>query len=403
MNNGILSGTNNSKKRNRENIEESSVVVSKKGKLSNSDFPDTDILDEDVSSQIYSYFSKTDTLNIIWKVAFHSNNLFQQNQTFSDHFVSQRNDFWNFRAEHTYRGKGAGGTLTIIILNELSSSVTDSAVKQFKSPMTSKNRKLVGSIHDESNFSYEKLMSSILFEVSVTVQFGNLSKNFVTTFKNLQYNQEEKKVFDLTPEFYSRITNKENQTIFVAEFSIRKNFSNLLNRERQELGYIGIVNEAMTCYMNSMLQTLNIFGGFKRAIFQIPTQTEDNSSVALSLQRLFYDLIIGSSPASTNQLIKSFGWSKNDTMIQHDVQEFNLLLGEIMKKKLKGTPGEETFSNLFEGKLINYIECVNVDYKSEKEEKFSDLQLTVKVRKTDLNRIVKTYTRVWISIQKRKF
>jgi ubiquitin carboxyl-terminal hydrolase 7 len=132
--------------------------------------------------------------------------------------------------------------------------------------------------------------------------------------------------------------------------------------------------------MNSMLQTLNIMGAFKKAVFQIPTNDQDDyNSVALSLQRLFYDLMKNTNPVSTNKLVKYFGWSKEDILIQHDVQEFNLHLSDVMKKKMKGTPGEGTFSNLFEGKLINYIECLNVSYKSEKIEHFCDLQLTVKV------------------------
>lgn len=140
-----------------------------------------------------------------------------------------------------------------------------------------------------------------------------------------------------------------------------------------------MINEAMTCYMNSMIQTLNIFGAFKKAVFDIPTIEDDYNSISLSLQRLFYDLMIKESPVSTNKLIMSFGWGKEEMNMQHDVQEFNLLLGELMEKKMKGTPGEGTFSRLFEGRLMNYIKCLDVDYKSEKEERFCDLQLTVKV------------------------
>ncbi len=171
--------------------------------------------------------------------------------------------------------------------------------------------------------------------------------------------------------------NSEVNVVF--EISVSKKFSNLKNNERKKIGYIGMINEAMTCYMNSMIQTLNIFGAFKKAVFDIPTLEEDHNLISLSLQRLFYDLIIKETPVSTNKLIMSFGWGREQMNMQHDVQEFNLLLGELMEKKMKGTPGEGTFSRLFEGKLMNYIECLDVDYKSEKEERFCDLQLTVKV------------------------
>ena len=61
------------------------------------------------------------------------------------------------------------------------------------------------------------------------------------------------------------------------------------------------------------------------------------------------------------------------------MQEFNLLLSDIMDKKMAGTKGEGTFANLFEGKILNYIECTNIPFTSSKEEKFCDLQLTVRV------------------------
>lgn len=175
---------------------------------------------------------------------------------------------------------------------------------------------------------------------------------------------------------------EDNENInIIFEFSIMKKFVNIVNNEKKTLGYIGMINEAMTCYMNSMIQTLNILCAFKKAVFDIPTQDDDYSSVSLSLQRLFYDLMVKDTPVSTNKLIKSFGWGREQMNVQHDVQEFNLLLSELMEKKMKGTPGEGTFSKLFEGKLINYINCINVNYRSEKEERFCDIQLTVKVKK----------------------
>lgn len=175
------------------------------------------------------------------------------------------------------------------------------------------------------------------------------------------------------------LINNNSELNIIFEISITKNYLNLINNERKKIGYIGMINEAMTCYMNSMIQTLNIFGAFKKAVFDIPTKEDDYNSISLSLQRLFYDLMLKETPVSTDKLIMSFGWGREEMNMQHDVQEFNLLLGELMEKKMKGTPGEGTFSRLFEGKLINYIECFNVDYKSEKEERFTDLQLTVKV------------------------
>lgn len=124
-----------------------------------------------------------------------------------------------------------------------------------------------------------------------------------------------------------------------------------------------------------MLQTLNSLGYFKKAIFKIPV---DNTSITYALQRLFYDLHTLKNPISTSKLIKSFGWGRDQILIQHDIQEFNIILNDCLEKKMKGTEAEGTFKYLFEGKLENYIQCINVDFKSKKEETFSDIQLTVK-------------------------
>jgi ubiquitin C-terminal hydrolase len=248
----------------------------------------------------------------------------------------------------------------------------------------------------------QEVIDSLFFEVDATLQIINYkTQNFSSKiFSYKDPHSEIKKEIPLGSDFYSQqfIQNNNNNTstrsnnkekeksleerdniIIITEISLHKLFELDINRGE---GYTGIINEAATCYMNSMLQTLNVLGIFKKAVFQIPISEEEyngkTNSVALSLQRLFYDLMKDTSPISTDRLVRSFGWGREQISIQHDVQEFNLLLSDVMEKKMKGTPGEGTFSKLFEGKLINYIKCVNVDYKSEKEEKFNDLQLTVK-------------------------
>ena len=127
-----------------------------------------------------------------------------------------------------------------------------------------------------------------------------------------------------------------------------------------------------------MLQTLYSIYPFKKAVFQIPTDKDDYSSIVLSLQRLFFDLFTNHSPVSARNLINSFGWTREQIQIQHDVQEFNQLLIEVMENKMRGTPVEGSFSKMFTGKINNYIQCLYVDYHSEITETFNEIQLTVK-------------------------
>jgi ubiquitin C-terminal hydrolase len=180
--------------------------------------------------------------------------------------------------------------------------------------------------------------------------------------------------FKISKEAFLKATNDQDTQTIIIDISVIK-------MNTKKTGYLGLVNEGMTCYMNSMLQTLNIFGYFKSAVFKIPRNISEEFStncVAYSLQKIFFELMTESKPISTLGLVKSFGWGKEQLLIQHDVQEFNLKLSDIMEAKMKGTEVEGTFKYLFEGRALNYIQCVNVDYKSLKEENFNDLQLTVK-------------------------
>ena len=89
-------------------------------------------------------------------------------------------------------------------------------------------------------------------------------------------------------------------------------------------------------------------------MYQIPTEEDTTDTVALALQRVFYNLQtsdqsvgasrclvlegeLWSSPhfAGTTELTKSFGWKGFDSFLQHDVQEFNRVLMDKLEAKMK--------------------------------------------------------------------
>lgn len=80
-----------------------------------------------------------------------------------------------------------------------------------------------------------------------------------------------------------------------------------------------------------------------------------------------------------------------DSFVQHDVQELNRMLTDNLEEKMKverspsrpcesllgnsfhwpqGTPVEGSINKLLEGKMCNYIKCLNVNAQSSREEKF---------------------------------
>ncbi|KAG2334816.1 hypothetical protein Bca52824_005996 [Brassica carinata] len=128
------------------------------------------------------------------------------------------------------------------------------------------------------------------------------------------------------------------------------------------------------------LYTLYHIPYFRKAVYHMPTTENDapTASIPLALQSLFYKLQYNDTSVATKELTKSFGWDTYDSFMQHDVQELNRVLCEKLEDKMKGTVVEGTIQQLFEGHHMNYIECINVDYKSTRKESFYDLQLDVK-------------------------
>ncbi|CAN1298217.1 Ubiquitin C-terminal hydrolase 12 [Linum perenne] len=168
--------------------------------------------------------------------------------------------------------------------------------------------------------------------------------------------------------------------IIEADVAVRKITDYWAHDSKKETGYVGLKNQGATCYMNSLLQTLYHIPYFRKAVYHMPTTENDmpSGSIPLALQSLFYKLQYSDTSVATKELTKSFGWDTYDSFMQHDVQELNRVLSEKLEDKMKGTVVEGTIQQLFEGHAMNYIECINVDYKSTRKESFYDLQLDVK-------------------------
>ena len=351
--------------------------------------------DNDVSpkKKIYYYITKNDKMKILFKVYNNnkSENLslqninlgYDNNLSFSEirNYKSIRDDYWTFKFHHKYFNSTSGGKAFLEIIIK-KSDYLNSGINNLN-------------LKDKNYSSIMQVLDSLTFNIEFNINYNSF-RSHNSSISNLGYDTWFKtQEITIPPEYYNNINisnsnskqNNNNQNNisnnikntdipFVIELLVSKSFNNISKLDDGQ--YNGIKNEGATCYMNSMLQTLYSIYPFKKAVFQIPTEKDDYSSIILSLQRLFYDLTTNHSPVSARNLINSFGWTREQIQIQHDVQEFNQLLIEVMEKKMRGTPVEGSFSKMFTGKYNNYIECLDVDYHSEIAETFNEIQLTVK-------------------------
>lgn len=80
---------------------------------------------------------------------------------------------------------------------------------------------------------------------------------------------------------------------------------------------------------------------------------------------------------STNRLTECLGWTNNEQLKQHDIQELNRILLKAIEQSLVNTIKSKLIQELFKGILVNKIKCESCDNIFEREEEFLDLPVLV--------------------------
>lgn len=78
-----------------------------------------------------------------------------------------------------------------------------------------------------------------------------------------------------------------------------------------------------------------------------------------------------------NLYYRSFGWEGSEVFQQQDVQELTRVLFDALEESFKGTEVENIIDQLYAGELIDYLRCIDVDYQSERVDKFLDFALAI--------------------------
>lgn len=137
-----------------------------------------------------------------------------------------------------------------------------------------------------------------------------------------------------------------------------------------EKGFVGLVNQGATCYLNALLKVLYNIGAFRTAVFE----NGNESQIMASLQKLFGMISFSNRYAvATKDLTNAFGWSNAEVFDQHDALELFSVLLDVVDKE--STIGAEFISRLFKGSQIDSIKCPSCQYVSETGATYLDIPL----------------------------
>ncbi|XP_041445314.1 ubiquitin carboxyl-terminal hydrolase 47 isoform X1 [Xenopus laevis] len=157
-------------------------------------------------------------------------------------------------------------------------------------------------------------------------------------------------------------------------------YSSLLSKS--DTGYVGLVNQAMTCYLNSLLQTLFMTPEFRNALYKWEFEESEEdpvSSIPYQLQRLFVLLQTSKKRAiETTDVTRSFGWDSSEAWQQHDVQELCRVMFDALEQKWKQTEQADLINQLYQGKLKDYVKCLECGYESWRIDTFLDIPLVIR-------------------------
>uniref|UniRef100_A0A7N8XY04 Ubiquitin carboxyl-terminal hydrolase 47 n=1 Tax=Mastacembelus armatus TaxID=205130 RepID=A0A7N8XY04_9TELE len=157
-------------------------------------------------------------------------------------------------------------------------------------------------------------------------------------------------------------------------------YSSILNKS--ETGYVGLVNQAMTCYLNSLLQTLFMTPEFRNALYnwEFEESEEDPvTSIPYQLQRLFVLLQTSKKRAiETTDVTRSFGWDSSEAWQQHDIQELCRVMFDALEQKWKQTEQADLINQLYQGKLKDYVRCLECGYESWRIDTYLDIPLVIR-------------------------
>jgi ubiquitin C-terminal hydrolase len=157
---------------------------------------------------------------------------------------------------------------------------------------------------------------------------------------------------------------------------------------RVACGYVGLRNQASTCYMNSLLQQFFMMPQFRQGVLSAPDAEVDKAeSLLYQVQRLFAFLSLSEKQCYDTlpfcRAYKDENGQPINVRVQQDAQEFFNVVCDRLEHCLKKSPAHATIiKDLFVGKMANQSLCLGgCESIRENEEDFYTVSLNVKNRK----------------------
>ncbi|CAF1189871.1 unnamed protein product [Rotaria sordida] len=187
----------------------------------------------------------------------------------------------------------------------------------------------------------------------------NPNKNVVRKINhlfNVRSNDWGFRQFKPLKEIYSEYIHSPDNTIRIEAKIHADPPRNIEWDSKGQTGFVGLRNIGATCYMNSFLQTIYFTKKLRKAVYTLPTDSDDQlHSIPLALQKLFYDLQF------TDRPIK-----------------FCRVLLDKLESKMEGTTMEGVIPSLFQGQYVQYVRCTNVYHESRVQQTFYDVPLQIR-------------------------